>query len=585
MKLQQLRCFVAVVEEGSFTRAAERINLTQPALSRHVRRLEERLGVQLFVRGRRTKPTADGLRFLPEARSILEGTVRLREEAHDNRHTVPAVSHRLIGRSEALRSVLTTISGPSRICTLIGAPGVGKTRLALEVARQTQRSFPEGVWWVELASLRDATQVLNAVAMASGAQQDPTQTVLEVLAGHWAQKQILLVLDNFEHVLGAAADLAALLKACPRMQLLVTSREPLCLQEEITLLVEPLSYPTGDDSDPQRDAEAPAVALFVERARLMKPGFALDQSNYPKVLRLCARLDGLPLALELVAARANLLSVGQMLERLEQHQAIPTPPGRMHPRHASLNAAIGWSYELLSADEQRLLRYLAVFAGGCSLEALVAIAREVPDVINGLAHLVDHHLAVTGNGPNGEPRFRALETIREYAFERLTANGEQWQAQSRMEDYYLAMTEGGIAELLGAEKRVWLGRFAQEHANLCQILLAATSSEQVRRGLRLATLLHSYWHMNGRAKEGMRWLETLLAAAPADVAGRAEAERTAGVLAFTLGDMPSAEAHLRCSVDLHRKAGGGRELAPALTSLGSVMRAQGCLEEARDLSL
>ncbi len=358
-----------------------------------------------------------------------------------------------------------------RLLTITGPGGVGKTRLALEVAINLQDVFPDGIRFVDLAPLRSPEMVLPAIARALNVQEHGRQPLLSTLQAHLQDPKLLLVLDNFEHLLAATPRLAELLAACPGVKLLVTSRSRLRLRWEHTLTLAPLPVPDPEaPQTPDALAALPSVALFVERARASNPTFALTAANAPAVATLCRHLEGLPLALELAAARANVLAPAQMLTWAEQRLPVlgwdaPDLPSRQQ----SLRAMIEWSYVLLTEAEQALFRRLAVFADGWSLEAVEAVTepRELGlDPLDGLTRLSNASLVQVRQSEADEPQFALLETVREFALERLRASGEETVLERRHAAYYLAVADRATPALQRPEQGVWTLRLQPEHANL-----------------------------------------------------------------------------------------------------------------------
>jgi non-specific serine/threonine protein kinase len=447
-----------------------------------------------------------------------------------------------VGREDELGATRELVAA-HRLVTLTGAGGVGKTRLALEAAGALRPAYPDGVWLVELAALADPALVPQAVAGAVGVREEPDRPLLATLTDALRAKRLLLVLDNCEHLLEACARLAdALLRACPDVRVLATSREPLATPGETVWRVPPLAVPeTGDSPPVERLTQSEAVRLFVDRARAAQPGFRATPATAPAVAHICRRVDGLPLAIELAAARVRVLPVAQILARLEDRFRLLTGGSRtVLPRQQTLRASLEWSHGLLSEDERVLFRRLAVFAGGWTLTAAEAVgggAGVAPEeVLDGLTGLVDKSLVVA-EGPGDDARYRLL---------------------GRPADPARAADPAGAA---GDE-----------------------------RGLRLALGLHGFWALRGYWSEGSLWLERAVRAGPAPSALRARALEHAGYLASDLGDFRRAEALLAEGVAECRALGDQRGLASALGTLGMVARlradpaARGLLEEALALA-
>ena len=516
-------------------------------------------------------------------------------------HNLPRQGAPFIGREAELAAVVERLRRTDvPLLTLTGPGGTGKTRLALQAAAEALDSagpFPDGVWFVDLAPLADPALVPAAVAQALGVQEAAGRPLAEALRDYLRERRLLLVLDNCEHLLpGAAPEAAALLAAGSGVTVLATSREALRVAGEREHPVPPLGLPPlpGPSGPPGTSAAPPpdpaalsqyeAVALFVERAVAAKPGFAVTNATAPAVAELCHRLDGLPLAIELAAARVKVLSPPALLARLGDRLGVLTGGRRDAPaRQQTLRAAIAWSYDLLAPAEQALFARLAVFAGGWTLEAAEAGVGGAPaagaeppvdglDVLEGLASLVDKSLVrqAEAEGPEAEPRFAMLETVREFARERLAAGGEAAALRRAHAAYYLALAEQAAPELEGPRQLTWLGRLEAEHENLRQALRWSQESGQAAPGLRLAAALWPFWRSRGRHREGRAWLEAALAlpGAAARTPARAAALCVAGSLAGALGDGAAARARLEASVALWRELGDARGLGRALAQLG-----------------
>jgi predicted ATPase/class 3 adenylate cyclase len=438
---------------------------------------------------------------------------------------LPIPSTPFLGRTQELGEVVALLSRDDvRLLTLTGPGGTGKTRLAAQAAAELAANYPHGVWWVPLAPLRDPELVLATAGRALGSKNG--------LAEHIADKRLLLLFDNFEHLIDAAADLGALLTSCPHLDLFVTSREPLHVTGEQEYPVPPLQPEEG-------------VGFFLARARTVKPDFE-DADAVPEI---CRRLDELPLALELAAARVKALSPGQILERLEQRLPLLTGGARDLPeRQRTLRATITWSYELLSPEERRLFARLAVFRGGCTLEA----AEEVADAdLDALQSLVDKSLL-----RHTDARYWILETIREYAAERLDESGEAQELRRRHADYFLALAEESEPNLLSrGGSRESLDRLEREHDNLRAALDWAEETGESERALRLAGALARFWYLRGHVAEGRRRLEGALRASETRTAARAKALSGAAVMALEGGDAATTRLRAEEGLALHRALG------------------------------
>ncbi len=503
----------------------------------------------------------------------------------------------LIGREDDTAALCKRLLQPeTHLLTLLGPPGIGKTRLALEAAARLLDDFADGVFFVALAPIRDAALVPTTIATTLGIPDAGPRTPLEWLKASLRDKHMLLVLDNFEQILLAAPPIAELLSACNWLKILVTSRAPLRIRQERQMPVSPLALPdVSHGLDTETIRRSAAVTLFMERAQAVKPDFALTEDSAPTVAALCARLDGLPLAIELISARVKLLPPAALLERLHGRLLLQSDGLRdIEPRHRTLNNAIDWSYQLLSAEEQTLFRRLGVFVGGWALEAVEAICTEnlSMNVLDGLASLLDKNLIKQAAGADGEPRFMLLETIREYTLERLAASGEQETLQRQHVLYFLAFAATPIS-MLREQYGQWLDRLALEHANFRAALIWSQTEASGETGLRLALRLSDFWRLRGHVREGVRWFSELLArsdqrasflpSTPSYSTLRATALDTLGILYQWQGDLEAAQPRLEESVALFRELGDKAGLADALSSYGMLFVLRGDLERAAPL--
>ena len=473
------------------------------------------------------------------------------------RHNLPAQPTSLLARGDDVAAVTRQLlRGDVRLLTLTGPGGVGKTRLAIAVAETLLGAFPDGVWLVDLTPLHDATLVSSAIAEMLGVHQVTDLPLLDSLCDHLRDRRALLVLDNLEHVLEGTTDLAKLLESCPDLKLLLTSRVALRSRWEHLFAVAPLDVPPAGASAAFDDvASAGAVALFVQRAQAASPEFVLCAENAAAVAELCARLDGLPLAIELAAARSPVLTPAQMLTRMPERLDLLAGGAPEQPsRHRTLRDAIAWSYDLLASFEQSLFRRLGVFAGGWTLDAVDSTLAPQPSPLDALASLVGANLVRRDGSPGGAHRFRMLETIRAYALERLEAAGELVDARRHHADYYLALAENLGSRLNGPEQISALDRLQVEHDNLRAALRWALDVGAVEHGLRLAGAIGWFWWVRGHLSEGRAWLARLLALPGAEVQTliRAGALDAAGFLAFQQGAFAEA-------VTLHGEALAIRE--------------------------
>jgi predicted ATPase/DNA-binding SARP family transcriptional activator/DNA-binding CsgD family transcriptional regulator len=480
-----------------------------------------------------------------------------------------------------------------RLVTIVGAGGCGKTRLALHIAEAQRDSFADGVALVELGATSDPALVPQSVAFALGVREQADRPLSETLAAALAPRQLLLVLDNCEHIHDACARIVGqLLHKCPRLHILATSRRPLGLAAEAVFRLRPLATPNPDALPPfERLLEYDAIRLFVERAAAHRAGFALTPGNAPAAVRICYRLDGLPLAIELAAGRRRVLTVEQIAARLGNALALLGGGPDEVPRQTTLRAAIAWSWDLLAQPERALLRRLAVFAGGWTIEAAEAICvgdeLERTQVLDVLARLAEQSL-VEVREREGTIRYRLLETIRQYAALRLREAGEEETLRRRHARWHLELVAAAESGLEGQELGQWLVRLDAESDNLRAALAWSCAAGEVELASRIAAHMAHYWYMRGTLREGRRWLQRVLAldeaqgrVAPAAV--RAYVLQESGMLAQFQWDLAGAEAACEQSLRLWRKLDDRRGIDKSLSVLGGVAESRGDYQRAAQL--
>jgi predicted ATPase/DNA-binding CsgD family transcriptional regulator len=509
---------------------------------------------------------------------------------------LPSPLTQLIGRELEAATIEALLRDEgARLVTLTGPGGVGKTRLAIEAADRVADAFDDRVAFVPLAQTRDPALLLPAIAQILDISHgDERQPLGPRFAAALHGKRLLLVLDNFEQIIAAAPDVAAVLAACPGLSVLATSREALRLSAEREFRVPPLALP----SDPSRPvgelAEVDAVRLFVARTHAVQPGFALTETNAPAIAAICARLDGLPLAIELAAARMRLLSPAALLNRLDNRLQFLTTGSRDLPaRQQTLRAAIAWSYELLSDHERSLFARLAVFAGGFALDAAETVAGEqgemrsgqtisthlapsppVPlflSVHDGIASLHDKHLLVETRTTDGETRYEMLQTIREYGLERLAASAEHADTRRRHASWCLELAEAAVTGLTGSGRVAWLRRLDAERPNFGLALAWAEEHGDADAGLRLVAALAPFWEVQGHLEEGSNWAARALAIPIAHAsAARAAAMCGAAGLAYRRGNYEDAVAAAEAALQLASSWASDLVSGRALIVLGNV---------------
>ncbi len=494
----------------------------------------------------------------------------------------------LVGREREVREVSELLLGGNgtRLLTLTGIGGVGKTRLALEAARASLAGdgFPDGASFVPLAPLGDPALALPAVARSLGLREAEGRSPAEALRAYLGERRTLLVLDNFEHLLGAAAGVAALIEACPGLRVLATSRAPLRVRGEQEYPVRPLALTPSTNSPSEEEVlKTPSGRLFAERARAASPAFSLTPENAPAVAAICWRLAGLPLALELAAAKVRFLEPAVLLDRLDQ--ALTTAWARDLPeRQRTMRAALDWSHELLSGPERTLLRRLSVFAGGFALEAAEAVGRgegpeEMPDLLDPLGALVEQSLVAARPPQDGrEARYGMLEPVRQYAREKLEESGEDERVGERHAGYYVALAERARTGLHEPAQAGWLDELAREHDNVGAAMAWLLERGRVKEAARIGWGIREFWFRRGYMGEGLHWMKQVLdegEALPAML--RARALYVEAILSFLRGEPERAGVASAESVAAARAAGDRETLAYALGMRGLAAVGQGDL--------
>jgi predicted ATPase/transcriptional regulator with XRE-family HTH domain len=518
----------------------------------------------------------------PRARSTRE---------HPRAANLPSPLTRLIGREDETAKVCASlVTHAVRLLTLVGPPGIGKTRLGLQVAAEVLGFFDDRVHFIALAPLTDPALVAPTIAKTLGIKESagttPVQSIVDHLSGH----RVLLVLDNFEHMLPAAPVVAEMLTACPGLSVLATSRAALRLRGETLYPVPPMALP-----DPVRDTTAAAVArhasaqLFVDRAQAVKPDFELSDANARQIAALCTGLEGLPLAIELVAARVKFLPPDTLLARLSHRLALLADGPRDLPeRQQTLRGTIDWSYDLLDAGAQRLFARLAVFVGGCSLRTAEEVCDPDGDlpvpVLDGLTALADESLLRHEQRGDGEIYFYFFETIREYATERLAEHDDEHTIRGRYAEHYLTLAQNANRGLAGADQEAWLDRLDAEHNNIRAALEWYLQGNATEHGLHLVAALWKFWRIRAHAVEGRRWIERVLLL-PGGLPHRARAQALygAGWIALDLCDYAAAKEFFDRSVALYRRLDDSRGVAEALHGVGMVVQREGDDEQAEIL--
>jgi predicted ATPase/DNA-binding CsgD family transcriptional regulator len=519
-------------------------------------------------------------------RPVRHTVSTMEETSGTEGHNLPASLTSFVGRERELLEVKRMLS-MTRLLTLTGPGGSGKTRLALEAAADLIGAYPDGVWLVDLAPLSEPGMLVEEVAGVLGVPERPGETLLDALVDALRSDQMLLVLDNCEHLVDAVARLVEdLLRSCPNLRLLATSREALGVTAEVNQPVPPLSLPDPGRQMTVEELEGYGSArLFLERALHRPSEFALTPENAGAVAEVCRQLEGIPLAIELAAARVGVLAVEQISERLSDSLGLLTGGGRtLTSRQRTLRGSLDWSYALLGEPERKLFGRLAVFAGGWSPEAAETVCSEdgkgQDDVLGLLSELVDKSLVMVGATANGATRYRMLEPIRQYAREKLEEYGEAQSAQGRHAAFFLDLAEEAEAELAGPRSGPWVELLNEEHDNLRAALSWVLRRRETELGQRFGAALWRFWVAEGYLSEGRRWLERILAGGDA-APERVRALEGMGWLTQHQGNIEAAKPAYEEMLTLSRELGDGGNVATALNSLGTLAVSTGDNERAK----
>jgi predicted ATPase/DNA-binding CsgD family transcriptional regulator len=538
---------IRLISQGLTDReVARKLSLSLETIKWYNKRAYAKLGVS-----NRTEAVAIASQFNLLAQIPAEPVL----DKHHPNHNLPAPLNTFIGRTAEIPEILGLLQ-ENRLVVLTGPGGTGKTRLALEVARAILDDYPHGVWWVELAPISDTSLVPDAIVQALEINLSTNQIAAEVLKRFLRNKHILLVLDNFEHLLDATPIVGELLTVAEHLTILATSRERLHLYGEQEYLVRPLRLPDARVAQSiEQILRYDACNLFYQRAKTVNTGFLIDQVQANAIAQLCIRLDGLPLAVELAASQTRIFSPVSLMERLNSSLAsLPDGPRDLPARQRTLRATIEWSFNLLRADEKKLFARLSIFTGGATLDSIRLIcSRGISNFMDTLVGLLDKNLVYVRDDPTGEPRFSMLETIREYATEQLENLGEVAGIRQAHAEYYANLAEQAKREIRGFKGKYWYTRLRLEQDNLRSVMAWSLAGEQVNYGLRVIASLRDYWFYTGTAIEGFRWIGSAM-----KLADIARPELVGGMLlcathiSYRIGDYERGIGWGQCALEIYR---------------------------------
>jgi non-specific serine/threonine protein kinase len=506
---------------------------------------------------------------------------------------LPSATNRFVGRDQELGELVERL-GNCRLLTLTGPGGAGKTRTSLELAERTRNDFEGGVFQIELAPLTEPSQVVQAIAAVLDVREASEEGLIDSIVEHIGRARVLLILDNCEHLIGPCAlAISSLLQSSPSTKVVATSQQRLGVPGEMVWQLATLSLPPEGAERAEVATTWEAVQLFVDRARLVRSDFDLNDRNAPAVVQICRRLDGNPLAIELAAVRVHLLPPEQILTRLEDRFQLLTGGSRTSlPRQQTLRATVEWSLDLLNADERRLFRLLSVFAGGTTLQGIERVCGgcgDAADVIDLLGLLVDKSLVIVRDGSDSEPRYQMLETLREYGTEELASSREETAVKQRHAEFVIALAEDAASQLTGPEQAAWFNRLHREMGNVRTAIAWLVTNNELDQAMRITASIWRFWLVRGYLSSGRELLAASLGDGPARPQGadatalRAQALFGAGVLAHDQGDDDAAHENLEACLVIRRELDDRRGIAETLNSLGIFARDRGDYKRAREL--